>query len=96
MCDISVWSHPADQVYISQLKVIIIIIIGNQPESKGREIKEISRKGKTIKTKQDFPEQRNKIQSNFGREWHENIPTTGCQRYWTILDDMATKKHNEK
>ena len=29
--------------------------------------------------------------------WHENIPTTGCQRNRTILDkNMATKKHNEK
>ena len=68
---------------------------GNKPESAGerRKIKEISTKGKTIQTKQDFPKPRKKILSTIGREWHENIPTTGCQRNRTILDEnMATNK----
>ena len=70
----------------------------NKPEAAGerRKNKEISTKGKTIQTKQDFLKQRNKILSTIGREWHENIRTNGCQRNRTILDEnMAMKKHNE-
>ena len=45
----------------------------------------------------DFPKEQMKILSTIGRERHENIPTTGCKRNRTILDEnMATKKHNEK
>ena len=71
---------------------------GDKPESAGerRKIKEISKKGKTIQTKQCFPNQRKKILSRIWRRWHDHIPTTGCKRNRTILDEnMATKKHNE-
>ena len=60
----------------------------NYPErtGEGREIKEVSTKGKTIKTKQNFRKQQKKILSTIRNLWHKNIPTTGCQRNWTILD----------
>ena len=66
----------------------ISTIWGNKTESTGlrRKIKEISTKVKTIQTKQDIPKQRKKILSTIGREWHENIPTTGYKRNRTILD----------
>ena len=61
---------------------------GNKPESAGerRNIKEISTKGKTIQTKQNFPKQRKKILSTIGREWHENMPTAGRKRNRMNLD----------
>ena len=68
---------------------------GNKPENTGqrRKIKEISTKGKTILIKQDIPKQRKEILSTTGREWHENIPTTGCKRNRAILgENMGTKE----
>ena len=68
---------------------------GNRPEGSGerRETKEISTKGKTIKTKHDIPKQHKKILSTIGRAWHKNIPSTRRQRNRTILDEnMATEK----
>ena len=68
---------------------------GNKTESTGqrRKTKEISTKGNTIQTKQDIPKQRKKLLSLIGREWHENIRTTGYKRNRTILDkNMATKE----
>ena len=61
---------------------------GNKPESNGeiREIKDISKKGKTMQTKPDIAKQRKKILSKTYRRWQENIPTTRRQKNWTIFD----------
>ena len=48
-----------------------------------------------MQIKQDIPKQRKKILSTSGRRWHENIPTTRCNRNRTILD-WQSRKHNEK
>ena len=63
--------------------------------AKGR-LKRYRQRVKQYRKKKGFPKQRKKILSTTGREWHENIPTTACERNRTILDkNMATKKHNE-
>ena len=71
---------------------------GNKSESSGERtnIKYISTKGKTIRTKQDILKQQKQILSTAGRKWYENVPTTKWKRTRTILDwNMATKKHND-
>ena len=74
---------------------------GNKPEGSGerRETKEISTKGKAIKTKQDITKQRRRILSTIVRAWHKNIPTTRSQKkkteqFWTKIGQP--KKHNGK
>ena len=71
---------------------------GNKPKSAGqiRKIKEISTKGKTIQTKQDFPEPRKEILSTIRREWHKNIPKLDVketERFGTKI--WQPKKHYE-
>ena len=56
---------------------------GNKPESTGErmKIKKISRKGKTIQTKQNIPKQRKKILPTSRGRWHKDIPTTKLNNF---------------
>ena len=53
-------------------------------------IKEISTKGKTIQTKQDFPKQRKIFLPTTGGRGHESIPTR------KKLNDFGQKYENQK
>ena len=54
---------------------------GNKAENTGErwKIKKISRKGKTIQTKQDITKQRKKILPTSKGKWNEDLPTIGCK-----------------
>ena len=92
------WNKRGKKKELATLEKITVQLEEINQEVKAKEGRlEISTNGKTIQTKQDFPKRRKKILSTIGREWHENLPTTGCKRNRTILDkNMATKKNITK
>ena len=49
-------------------------------------LKRYRQRVKHYRQNRTFPKQRKEILSTIGREWHENIPTTGCKRNLAILD----------
>ena len=65
--------------------------------AKEGKLKRYRQRVKQYRQNRTFQNNERKIPSTIGRKWHENIPTIGCQRNQTILDEnMATKKTQRK
>ena len=89
------WNMREQKGKATREKIIQLEEINQKVLAKEGRLKRYRQRVKQYKQNRTFQNNERKFYQHM--EWHENIPTTGCQRYRTILDkNMATKKYNER